>query len=402
MTTKTSYFMGPLSALVAAMGALLIAYSASPARAEVVCSTTAGTTTCPYASTGLEDTFVVPDGVSTIHVVAIGAPGAVGNGGSSAGRGAEVSGDLTVTPGQTLYVNVGGAPTEGIGGFNGGGSSFLGGGGGGASDVREISRAEDGSLDSRLIVAGGGGGSGVSFACSGSGAGGAAGSDGGAGMPCMTVPGGTGGKAGTETDGGLGGSPDGGNGSLGLGGGGGRGDGGGGGGGYYGGGGGGAVNVFEVGEDLELAAPAGGGGGGSNLVPAINGRFVGITSDSPSITISYTDQADTTPPTVTDTSPDGTVSRTAATVTASFDEKVQNVTSSTFILERQIAVKKSPPKYVLVDATVTLDEVNGIYVLAPVEDLPKGNYRATITTDVADEADNALKQPEVWTFTVAK
>jgi subtilisin-like proprotein convertase family protein len=112
-----------------------------------------------------------------------------------------------------------------------------------------------------------------------------------------------------------------------------------------------------------------------------------------------TTTADTTPPTVTNTTPDGTVSRTA-TVTATFDEEVQNVTSSTFILERKISVKKEPPKYVLVDATVDL--INGSYVLTPVQDLPKGEYRATITTDVTDMADNALEDPVVWTFNVAK
>jgi hypothetical protein len=116
-----------------------------------------------------------------------------------------------------------------------------------------------------------------------------------------------------------------------------------------------------------------------------------------------TTPGDTTPPTVTDTSPDGTVSRTA-TVTATFSEPVQNVTSSTFILERNIAVKKAPPKYVRVDATVTLSDDGLSAVLDPVEDLPKGNYRATITTDVTDQADpaNALEEPVVWTFTVAK
>jgi subtilisin-like proprotein convertase family protein len=113
-----------------------------------------------------------------------------------------------------------------------------------------------------------------------------------------------------------------------------------------------------------------------------------------------TTTADTTPPTVTNTTPDGTdpVSRTA-TVTATFSEEVQNVTPSTFFLERQIAVKKAPPKYVLVDATVSL--IDGSYVLDPVQDLPKGTYRATITTDVTDMADNALEDPVVWTFTVA-
>jgi hypothetical protein len=115
-----------------------------------------------------------------------------------------------------------------------------------------------------------------------------------------------------------------------------------------------------------------------------------------------TTTADTTAPTVTDTTPDGTVSRTA-TVTATFDEEVQNVTSSTFILERQIAakVKTDPPKYVLVDATVTPSDDGLSAVLDPVQDLPKGNYRATITTAVTDVAGNELAANEVWTFNVA-
>jgi Bacterial Ig-like domain len=111
---------------------------------------------------------------------------------------------------------------------------------------------------------------------------------------------------------------------------------------------------------------------------------------------------DTTPPTVTDTTPDGTASKTD-TVTATFSEPVQNVTPETFILERNIAVKKTdPPKWVLVDATVELSDDGLFAELTPVEDLPKGTYRATITTDVTDEAGNALEEPEVWTFTVAK
>ena len=124
---------------------------------------------------------------------------------------------------------------------------------------------------------------------------------------------------------------------------------------------------------------------------------------------------DTTPPTVTDTSltatlPDGTASKTT-NVTATFSEKVQNVTSSTFILERKIAVKKAPTKFERVDATVTLDDDDGLFaVLDPVQDLPKGDYRATITTAVTDMAGNALdqnpdqagNQPKVWTFTVKK
>jgi subtilisin-like proprotein convertase family protein len=122
-----------------------------------------------------------------------------------------------------------------------------------------------------------------------------------------------------------------------------------------------------------------------------------------SLDISSSTPEDTTPPTVTDTTPEGTASKTA-TVTATFSEEVQNVTPETFILERNIAVKKAPPKYVLVDATVSLSADGLSAVLDPVEDLPKGEYRATITTDVTDQADpaNALEDPVVWFFTVKK
>ena len=117
-----------------------------------------------------------------------------------------------------------------------------------------------------------------------------------------------------------------------------------------------------------------------------------------SLDISTTPAEDTTPPTVTTSTP----TNKAANVTATFSEPVQNVTSSTFILERQIAVKKSPPKYVLVDATVSLSDDGLSAVLDPVQDLPKGNYRATLTTEVTDLADNALEDPVVWFFTVKK
>ena len=306
--THNSFVLGAVAAMVAAMAALLLlAYNANPAQAAGSCSTNAaGTTTCTYVSTGAEDTFVVPAGVSSVHVVATGAPGAVGSASGveqgPAGLGARVSGNLTVEPGDTLYVEVGGAPTgsdncfagvDCIGGFNGGGSSgSFGGGGGGASDVRTVSRDQDGSLGSRLIVAAGGGGSGSSNFCDETvedrtgGAGGDAGSDGGDGETCVATPGGTGGKAGTQSAGGVGGvggvpliqAP---SGSLGLGGNGGDEQGGGGGGGYYGGGGGGDRNVGASG-----VTPAGGGGGGSSLDPD-GGSDPTITSDSPSITISY-------------------------------------------------------------------------------------------------------------------
>ena len=312
MATKMSHLVRPLVALVAlvaAMAVLMVAYSASPAHARLdSCTTIARTTTCTFLPSGSEDTFEVPkEGVSTIHVVAIGAPGAVGLNGGTAGLGARVeSGDLKVTPGDTLYVNVGGGPTGGNcfniacnGGFNGGGSGgSFGGGGGGASDVRTVSREQSGSVDSRLIVAGGGGGSGEGASrCDDiegdpgpilpGGTGGDAGSDGGDGTSCRSLAAGTGGKAGGQSAGGVGGSPGGqtagmgGNGSLGLGGNSGGLTGGGGGGGYYGGGGGGGRGRADTRE-----ASAGGGGGGSSLDP--DGGNATIATTGPSITISYT------------------------------------------------------------------------------------------------------------------
>jgi Bacterial Ig-like domain len=102
--------------------------------------------------------------------------------------------------------------------------------------------------------------------------------------------------------------------------------------------------------------------------------------------------------------PPPSVSKTA-NVMATFSEPVQNVTSSTLILERKISVKKEPPKYVLVDATVSLSDDGLSAVLDPVQDLPKGEYRATVTTEVTDlanPANNALEDPVVWTFKVEK
>src|SRR5581483_1988311 len=68
-----------------------------------------------YASAG-EQSFVVPAGVSTIQVRAVGGAGASGN-----SRPAEVNGQIAVSPGETLYLEVGGNGSGSGGGFNGGG-----------------------------------------------------------------------------------------------------------------------------------------------------------------------------------------------------------------------------------------------------------------------------------------
>jgi hypothetical protein len=203
-----------------------------------------------------------------------------------------VSGNLPVTPGETLYVEVGSDGLDaspeigGFGGFNGGGNGAdQAGGGGGASDVRIQPRPSGDSpfsLNSRLIVAAGGGGGGAGTGTSAGGNGGSAGSDGG------TANGATGGATGSTTGGGIGcggvcngGLGVGGSGSVGL-----AGSGGGGGGGGYYGGGGGFTNATDTG---------GGGGGGSSLLPPGGSMIIPSTPPPAQVRISYTLPSSKTP-----------------------------------------------------------------------------------------------------------
>ena len=216
--------------------------------------------------TGGVQTWVVPPCVYNINVIAAGAKG----GGPTGGNGARITANIAVTPGQTLYIYVGGMGTQGSnsGGWNGGGTGHASGGnfgyssygGGGASDIRINGQA----LNNRVIVAGGGGGrgGGSSQVCGGN-----ANCSNGA-QGCNTF--GAGGGGGTQFSGGNGGTPWAGTppggqaGSLGQGGQGGpwnTASGGGGGGGYYGGGGGGNDGCCTGGNG------GGGGGGGSSLIP---------------------------------------------------------------------------------------------------------------------------------------
>src|SRR5262245_46190618 len=83
---------------------------------------------CTYTATGSEQQFTVPAGVTSLHLVAIGGQG--GSAGAAGGFGDRLEGDLAVTPGATLYVEVGGNGADG--GFNGGAA---GGGAGGCSGL---------------------------------------------------------------------------------------------------------------------------------------------------------------------------------------------------------------------------------------------------------------------------
>jgi hypothetical protein len=271
----------------------------------------ASSTTLVYNFTGTEQTFAVPAGVTSINVTAIGGAGGAGSapvGGGVAGAGGlgeQVSGTLAVTPSTTLFVEVGGAGTNGIttaggaGGFNGGaaGAGTIhtgGGGGGGASDIRTVSNAVTGTLASRLIVAGGGGGGGGGGDCI-AGAGGAGGSSttaSGTGGNCIGVEvGGTGGVAATADLGGAGGTGGadgsttgaagghGGLGGLGIGGTSATIGSGGGGGGLFGGGGGGGAAISGI--------PHWGGGGGGGAGSSF-GTDLGPTASTAEVSITYT------------------------------------------------------------------------------------------------------------------
>lgn len=274
--------------LLPALACLCFAATAQPAAAD----------TQAFGFTGFEQTYVVPDRVHAVRVVAAGGRGGVGSDnpmgsggtffGGLAGFGARVEADLAVAPGQALFVEVGSnggdgaGMADGLGGYNGGGTSTgdvfnrSGGGGGGGTDVRTCSifavncQGTPNTLSSRVLVAGGGGGGGGegrAHAPTGGG-GGDAGMGGRTGSPCLTASPGGGAGPGTDTGGGSGGSPGlegegaGDPGTLAEGGGapamganaGARG--GGGGGGYFGGGGGGA------------GCGSGGGGGGSSFAGA--------------------------------------------------------------------------------------------------------------------------------------
>ncbi|MBM3165427.1 MAG: gliding motility-associated C-terminal domain-containing protein [Bacteroidetes bacterium] len=224
-------------------------------------------TTVNFNYTGAVQTWIVPPCVYNITAVVAGAKG----GGPSGGNGARITGNIAVTPGQTLYIYCGGMGTQGSnsGGWNGGGTGHASGGnfgyssygGGGASDIRINGQA----LANRVIVAGGGGGRGGGSwqvcggtancingaqGCNTYGAGGGGGtqfSGGNGGAPWAGVP--PGGQAGTLGQGGQGGPWS-------------TASGGGGGGGYYGGGGGGNDGCCTG------ANGGGGGGAGSSLMPA--------------------------------------------------------------------------------------------------------------------------------------
>ena len=300
-----------------------------------------------FAFTGAAQSYHVPAGICSASVVAIGAsggraglPGGSGALTGQAGLGGMVSADISVTPGSSLTVLVGGQGAPGsepeagpnpttAGGFNGGGNgggsdapntvNGSGGAGGGASSVLAGSTP--------LVVAGGGGGVGGWQTVSpdlgnGGNAGFPSAAPGTAGFEAGNTPG----RGGTQAAGGAGGTNDGGSGSgqagtIGQGGDGSEGGttyqvgGGGGGGGYFGGGGGGAARPDH--------GTASGGGGGSSFGPPSASFVVYPSPGNGAVSIFYdpaTDTCATSSPTTAATT--GTASSPASGGTPSAVEAV--------------------------------------------------------------------------------
>jgi hypothetical protein len=110
-------------------------------------------------------TFIVPNRVTSIQVNAIGGKGGTGARGQVGGAGANITTSLNVTPGQVLYIVVGGFPGQsataayGFGGDGGSGTNY-GGAGGGLSGV--FTSASPAVANALIVAGGGGGGSGIS------------------------------------------------------------------------------------------------------------------------------------------------------------------------------------------------------------------------------------------------
>jgi hypothetical protein len=138
--------------VVSALATLPIVAVAHPAAA-------ASSTT--FDRPGQEHTYEVPSGVKSVCITAHGAQGGNVAGGGFGGKGAFVQATVLVTPGETLFLNVGGRGGRGDyprdrHGAGGGQGGYNGGGKGGAGSIGPP------SLSGPQEIPGGGGGGGGS------------------------------------------------------------------------------------------------------------------------------------------------------------------------------------------------------------------------------------------------
>ncbi|MBU1033400.1 LamG domain-containing protein [Patescibacteria group bacterium] len=158
-----------------------------------------------FSYTGSAQSYVVPEGVTSITVKSWGAGGGGGGGsGNSGGGGGYATSTISVTPGETITIDVGGGGGAGWcgagtgGGAAGGGAYGIGGRGGNAGTVGSSCGGGGGGAGSYVLqgstvlagAAGGGGGGGAESG-GGAGAGGGGGVNGSAGS-CSSVGGVTG------------------------------------------------------------------------------------------------------------------------------------------------------------------------------------------------------------------
>jgi Bacterial Ig-like domain len=380
---------GAIPAVCALVGALL-----SPAVAS------AGTAAVTFTDPG-EHAFRVPQGlVGALHIDAIGAAGqdASSQGFQARGGiGALVSGNLAVTSGG-LYAEVG----VGGGGFVEGFAYP----GGGASDVRRCPVAASfcpgasSSLQSRVLVAGGGGGANYfgdggaaytgfvlglapqsavagepgtsTLSGGGHGGGGGSGSAGGAGGAASAAAG----AAGTGAPGTLGQGGDGGYNGVSR-----AGAGSGGGGGYFGGGGGGQGSADGL--------DGGSGGGGSSYVGNVGSATIGPARvREPSVTFTYTENE---PPALTLHTPAPSTTPTF-TGTAGLDTGDESAVTVT------VRAGSGPGGPQVLSLNTTRDPSTGAYAVTPPSALAAGTYSAQAMQ--ADAAGNTATTQPV-TFTIA-
>lgn len=123
-----------------------------------------------FSYTGGPQLYVVPEGVTQLDVELCGGEGATYPGAGLGGKGGGTTATISVTPGESLQINVGGYGQNNAGTFNGGARGA--GGGGGASDIRRPAMPYDPSApncafelacgnENRIVVAAGGGGGGT-------------------------------------------------------------------------------------------------------------------------------------------------------------------------------------------------------------------------------------------------
>ena len=120
------------------------------------------TKTAQFSYTGTDQQWVVPLGVTQVFIDVFGAQGGTSTSPGAGGLGGKVRAVLNVTPGETLFLMVGGQPTSRLAVYGNGGN-----GGTNTSNVNNQSMAGGGmsgvfrtsiSMANALLIAGGGGG----------------------------------------------------------------------------------------------------------------------------------------------------------------------------------------------------------------------------------------------------